>query len=115
MKRASPIVKTSDLLMELHNEKKDTVLCVDLFFISGLTFLLSVSRKMNLLIVRYIASKERNSIKLALDKIISTYNSRRFTISAIVCDGCVPQALVHACSTPRSTDIQNIISRYLEI
>jgi hypothetical protein len=87
VKRASPIVKTSDLLMELHNEIRDIVLCVDLFFISGLTFLLSVSRKMNLLMVRYIASKERNSIKLALDKIISTYNSRRFTISAIVCDG----------------------------
>ncbi len=28
---------------------------------------------------------------------------------------CVLQVLVHACSTPRSTDIQNIISRYLEI
>jgi hypothetical protein len=87
VKRASPIVRTSDLLMELHNEIRDIVLCVDLFFISGLTILLSVRRKMNLLMVRYIACKERNSIKLALDKIISTYNSRRFTISAIVCDG----------------------------
>jgi hypothetical protein len=28
---------------------------------------------------------------------------------------CVLQALVHACSTPRSIDIKNIISRYLEI
>ncbi len=31
------------------------------------------------------------------------------------CGWCVLQAPVHACSTPRSIDIQNIISRYLEI
>ncbi len=31
VKRASQIVKTSDLLTELHNEIRDIVLCVDLF------------------------------------------------------------------------------------
>jgi hypothetical protein len=65
---------------------KDVILCVDLFYIGGLTFLLSVSRNLNLYMVSYVESKKVSALKTVLLKQISTYKSRDFMIKYILVD-----------------------------
>ena len=65
----------------------DIVLCVDIFYISGLAFLLSVSRRLNLLMVRYMPDRSVPIMKDSLDRFIAAYKAQAFNVKTILCDG----------------------------
>jgi hypothetical protein len=65
----------------------DIILCVDLIFINGLCFLITVSEDLGLLMTQYLASRSIQNLKTSLDDMISTYRSENFTVKCIKTDG----------------------------
>ena len=65
---------------------KRIVLCVDIFYIGGLTFLLSVSRRLNMFMVSYLNWRTVTNLKSAISSQVSTYKSRNYIISYILVD-----------------------------
>ena len=55
--RKTPEAVTIERSEEQETDKK-IVLCVDIFYIGGLTFLLSVSRRLNMFMVSYLSSND---------------------------------------------------------
>jgi len=64
----------------------DIILHIDIMFLNGLSFLISVGEKIGLLMVNFISNRSTESIRSSLD-IINQYNSESFNIKAIVSDG----------------------------
>jgi len=65
---------------------KRIVLSMDLFFIGGLTFLLSVSRDLCLCMVSYVASRKITALKAAVESQVSVYKSRDYYVTYILID-----------------------------
>jgi hypothetical protein len=65
----------------------DIVMCVDIFFIASIPFLLSVSRKLNLLMVNYLERRNAGSIRTAIFKMIGHYAKEGFKVKQILSDG----------------------------
>jgi hypothetical protein len=69
-----------------HNQETTTVY-LDLFTISSLIFLLSISKGFNLLVIRYMDDKKANSADVAIREIIAAYARNNVKVSTIYCDG----------------------------
>ncbi len=78
-------VNTADDLINIIVDR-NLVLCVDIFFVSGIPFLLSVSKRLCLMMARYLADRAAGTVKAALDMILSQYNSHNFKVCTILCD-----------------------------
>ena len=65
---------------------KSVILCVDIFYIGGLTFLLSVSRNLNMYMVSHVASRKVSVLKDAISSQVSTYKSKGFVVKYILID-----------------------------
>jgi len=63
------------------------VICIDYIFVAGLVFLLSVSRRLNLIMVRYVTSRGIPSTRVGMEAIIAKYRSEGFRIHTWVFDG----------------------------
>ena len=83
--RKKPNSLPDDLFVR--TEEDNTVLYVDLFFINGLTFMLSISKGYNLLVVRYMDSKKANSAEVAIKEILAAYAKYNVKVRTIFCDG----------------------------
>ena len=59
---------------------KGVVLCADIFYISGLKFLLSISRRLTLLIATHLKDRTEASVREALMTHVSNYKSRGFAV-----------------------------------
>lgn len=62
-------------------------LSVDIMFVSGLPFLLAISRRLCLLSVIYLNDRSMSTLKQSLDDIISLYAVNNFNVGTILCDG----------------------------
>jgi hypothetical protein len=62
-------------------------LCCDLFYVLGLPFSLSMSRKIHFLSCRSIPNREKPSISKCVSSDINTYQDRGFTATDVHCDG----------------------------
>ena len=64
---------------------KEVVLCADIFHISGLKFLLllSISRRLTLLIATHLKDRTEPSVREALMTHVSNYKSRGFAVKMI--------------------------------
>ena len=60
---------------------KEVILCIDIFYIGGLTFLLSVSRHLNMLMVSYLVNRKVSTLKDLILAQISAYKSKGFLIT----------------------------------
>ena len=65
---------------------KNIVLCVDIFYIGGLTFLPSVSRRLNMFMVLYLSKRTATVLKSAISNEVSSFKSRNYVINYIVVD-----------------------------
>jgi len=65
----------------------DIILCIDLIFINGLTFLISVSEDLGLLMVKFISDRGKSTIQKCLEGMIAAYRSEKCIVRAIKCDG----------------------------
>ena len=76
--------KTPEAVVIERSEEADKriVLCVDIFYIGGLTFLLSVSRRLNM----YLSRRTETILKSAISSQVSTCKSRNYIISYILVD-----------------------------
>jgi hypothetical protein len=63
------------------------VLHVDLLFIEGLVFLISVSKPLSYLMVTQLPNRNTTSVQKALTEQINAYKSEKFTIGTILSDG----------------------------
>ena len=64
-----------------------TILCIDIMFINGLAFLVSISKGYNVLVVRYLNDRKMSTVELALKQTIASYSKYNVIIKMIVCDG----------------------------
>lgn len=72
----------------LHRSETDyTVLYMDLFFVNGLAFLLSISKGYNLLVIRYMNDRRRETAEKAIQETISVYKKYNVVINGIISDG----------------------------
>lgn len=69
------------------NVVSEVTLCIDIFYISGVAFLLSVSRRLGLLMVRHIPNKNVLTLQQAIDSFISSYQLRSFRVTTVLFDG----------------------------
>jgi hypothetical protein len=63
------------------------ILCTDLFFINGIIYLLSISRKLNLLVVRHLQNRKAPTLFEAIDVILAVYQRFNLKGKTILCDG----------------------------
>jgi hypothetical protein len=86
---ASPRVPTFEAvplpppILEHH---MDVTLCVDLFFVQGLVFLHTISRKIGFRTVSYITDRHTTKFHHELKAVLHLYKSRGFNICDIHCD-----------------------------
>ena len=66
---------------------KHVVLCADIFFIGEIKFLLSVSRRLTLLIATHLKDRTESSVREAIMAHVSSYKSRGFLVNMILFDG----------------------------
>lgn len=63
------------------------VLCLDIFFIAGVPFLLSISRSLCLQVVTYLKDRSAESVAEAIKSQLSTYKSRGYVVTHLLVDG----------------------------
>ena len=81
--------KTPETVVIEHVEPiahKRITLCIDLYYIGGLTFLLSVSRNVCLCMVSYVASRNITALKDPVESQVSAYNLRDYHVTYILVD-----------------------------
>lgn len=83
--RKRPLSLQNTVVPRIDNE--ETVLFVDLFFINNLTFLLSISKGFNMLVVAYMDDKKKDSLEININKTIAQYAKFRVKVTSIICDG----------------------------
>lgn len=83
--RKRPLSLRNAVVPRIDNE--ETVLFVDLFFINNLTFLLSISKGFNMLVVAYMDDKKKDSLEININKTIAQYAKFRVKVTSIICDG----------------------------
>ncbi|HNJ38565.1 MAG TPA: reverse transcriptase domain-containing protein [Nitrosomonas sp.] len=72
----------------LHRSETDyTILYMDLFFVNGLAFLLSISKGYNLLVIRYTNDRRRETVEKAILETLSVYKKYNVVINGIISDG----------------------------
>ena len=57
---------------------KEIILCIDIFYIGGLTFLLSVSRHLNMYMVSHLVNRKLSTLKDLVNAQVSAYKSKGF-------------------------------------
>jgi len=72
---------------EIINVDRKITLCVDIFFIAGIPFLLSTSRRISLLMVEHLSNRTTETIMAELDYMINNYAKFGFEVSVILWDG----------------------------
>jgi hypothetical protein len=83
--RKRPITIDKDVFIR---ETTDyTILYIDFFFICGLTFLLSISKGYNLLVVKYLNDRKKDSAELGIREVIATYSKHNVKVKVIISDG----------------------------
>jgi hypothetical protein len=63
------------------------ILAADIFFIEGVNFFISISRKLNLIMVQNISDREPGSLGEAIRRIHGTYKLRGYRVDTIMHDG----------------------------
>ena len=66
---------------------KEIVLCMDIFFVEGISFLMTISRKLNLLTAHHITDRGAKSLAVAYDEVYGLYASKGFKIVNNLFDG----------------------------
>ena len=70
-------------IMEHH---QNITYCADIFYVNGLTFLHTISRKLLFRTVQYIPNRTKETIQEGIDLVTNLYNSRGFKVIAIHAD-----------------------------
>jgi hypothetical protein len=78
--RSKPNVVTIEHLDEKIIIDKEIVLCMDIFFVEGISFLMTISRKLNLLTAHHIVDRGAKSLMNAYDEAFDVYASKGFKI-----------------------------------
>ena len=88
--RPSPvIIQPTQVSMD-----KNIILCADIFYIGGLTFLLTVSRGLSMCMVSHMANRKVSTLKDLIMVQVSAYQSNGFLISYLLSDN---ESAVTAC------------------
>lgn len=83
-RRAPETVKIETII---RSTSEPLVLCMDIMFVAGLMFLITVSRRLNIIMTRYIDGKTTPKIKEAIQGVIAAYRSHGYNISTWIVDG----------------------------
>jgi hypothetical protein len=70
--RKKPLVVDDNVFVR--SQEEPIVLYMDIFFINGLSFLISISKRFNLITVRYISDRKRESAKLGIEDTFAIYS-----------------------------------------
>eukprot|EP01039_Chlorochromonas_danica_P011690 gene11690-13121_t len=87
VRRPPPKVAYDMLVGSVNNIVREIVLAIDIFFVGGLAFLLSISNRLNLMMVRYLPNRQEATIRDALNRFLAAYQARSFRVTTVLCDG----------------------------
>jgi hypothetical protein len=90
--RKTPATVVIEYLNATHD--KNIILCIDIFYIGGLTILLSVSRYLNMYMVTHLQNRTMSTLKKAMGNQISISNSQKYVIKYLLVDN---ESAVTAC------------------
>ena len=65
---------------------KTVTLAADVFFVDGIAFLLMVSRNINFITAKHVATRTAKSLSKHLDRVIQVYTRACFSVSTILMD-----------------------------
>jgi hypothetical protein len=65
----------------------DIILCIDIFYVGGLMFLVSISTEMKLIMCTHIVDRSSQSLLSAITEQSALYNSKGYKIVVLLCDG----------------------------
>ena len=85
-----------EIPQELIQAHQGIELCADVIYIEGVTFLITISKNLKFITIRYISDRTKESLLEALDKTFVLYNNAGFTITTFHGDQefkCVKEAL----------------------
>jgi hypothetical protein len=71
----------------MRSQEEPIVLYMDIFFINGLSFLISISKGFNLITVRYISDRKRESAKLGIEDTFAIYSKFGCKVTTVLWDG----------------------------
>lgn len=80
-----PKAINDDIFIREHED--NTILYMDIMFIMGLAFLVSISKGYNVLVVRYINDRKMTTIENSIRQTLSSYSKYNVKINMIICDG----------------------------
>ena len=84
---SSPSHVPSRLPQDMLSHHRDVTLCGDLFFVQGMPFLHTISRKIHFRTATPLPNRYKSSILDHLQPIIQLYNSRGFNVTELKADG----------------------------
>jgi hypothetical protein len=65
----------------------DVTAAMDIFFVMGIPFILSVTTGISLLMVNYLSARTTSQLMSAIKLMVSTHASRGYRMTHIFCDG----------------------------
>ena len=81
---AEAILAIPDDILDLH---KNITLCIDFFFVDGITFLTTVSRDIRFITVEYMNDRVlQKSVVPSIRRVVSLYKARGFQVQMIMAD-----------------------------
>ena len=66
---------------------KNLVMCVDICYIGGMTFILTITRNLQMYMVNHLTDRSTETMQEAMDVHLSAYKSKVFRIKTILVDG----------------------------
>ncbi|MBS1768271.1 MAG: hypothetical protein JSS77_01290 [Acidobacteria bacterium] len=71
----------------IRDQQDTTILFMDVMFVYGLAFLVSISKGYNVLMVRFLSDRKVSTMEKGIQQMISSYSKYNVRITVIVCDG----------------------------
>lgn len=72
---------------EITKELEDATLSADIFFVNKLAFLLTVSKRLNLLMVQYVVDRKVDTLRKAFTGMVNKYKLYSYKIRTVLFDG----------------------------
>lgn len=79
--------KSNSIFIPKDPESRDVDLSMDIFFIAGIPFLMSISSRMKLYVVTHLTDRKASTVLEAIESHISAYKVKDFYVKNILVDG----------------------------
>jgi hypothetical protein len=72
---------------DVFDRNQETTVCADIMYINGITFFVTVSRKIKFGTIQDLSSRTKINVLRAMDRIFAIYHAGGFTVRHMLMDG----------------------------